>query len=263
VTEPAAATPTENLSAPVALSSAPVAAKPTVLSGVTNRATRKQGVEAQDEPFSSPTSSAKPGGTGQASGKIGPDAAITADAGNKNGEKNVPDLPTSDFQSHMERATAMSPASLSNSSSANPSLRVETPVGQTGWHDEVGQKLTWMIGNNRQQADLVLNPPQLGRVEVSLTMNGDQATAIFTSSNPTVRDALESSLHRLREVLADAGVSLGQTQVGSESPHQSSRKNELDFGMNEGVRYASTIPLPIVGAAARASAGRSMIDTFA
>jgi flagellar hook-length control protein FliK len=94
-------------------------------------------------------------------------------------------------------------------------------------------------------------------------MNGDQATAIFTSSNPAVREALESSLHRLREVLADAGVTLGQTQVGSESPNQPSRRNEPDLGRNEGMDYASTVPLPAVAAAARAGAGRSMIDIFA
>jgi flagellar hook-length control protein FliK len=127
----------------------------------------------------------------------------------------------------------------------------------------MGQKLTWMVGNNRQQADIVLTPPQLGRVEVSLTMNGDQATAIFTSPNPAVREALEASMHRLREVLADAGVSLGQTQVGSESPNQSSRQDERGLGSAEGVRYASAIPLPAMQATERTGAGRGMVDIFA
>jgi flagellar hook-length control protein FliK len=230
---------------------------------IMDRAPRKQNVDAKDETFSS-AGSAKSGGTAQVPDKMTPDAAINAAIGNKGSEKTPPELSASDFRALMERAAAMTPAAASPaSSSSSPSLRIDTPLGQTGWHDEVGQKLTWMVGNNRQQADLVLNPPQFGRVEVSLTMNGDQATAIFTSSNPAVREALEGSMHRLREVLADAGVSLGQAQVGSESPRQSSRQNELDFGMNEGIRYASTIPLPEVETVARSGGGRSMIDIFA
>jgi len=244
-----------------ALQTAPVAALPSAPGVVMDTAQRKQDGEARNETFTAagPT---KPGGTSQVPGKIAFDAAINADAGRKSGESIAPGLPAGDFQALMERAMAMPPGATSGSSST-PSLRIDTPLGQTGWHDEMGQKLTWMVGNNRQQADLVLNPPQLGRIEVSLTMNGDLATAIFTSPNPAVREALESSLHRLREVLADAGVSLGQAQVGSESPHQSSAKNEPDSGMNESVRYASTIPLPGVEAVARTSAGRSMIDVFA
>ena len=258
---PAAAMPAAPAAAPPA---APTAALPVAPGTVMDAAPRKQNGEARNETFTA-AGPAKPGGTSQISGKIAFDAAINADAGHISGENIAPELPAGDFRALMERAMTMAPGAtgVAGGSSSTPSLRVDTPLGQTGWHEEMGQKLTWMVGNNRQQADLVLNPPQLGRIEVSLTMNGDQATAIFTSPNPAVREALENSLHRLREVLADAGVSLGQAQVGSESPHQSSAKNEPDFGMNESVRYASAIPLPGSEPVARSGAGRSMIDIFA
>ena len=261
---PAAPTAALPAAPTAALPAAPTAALPVAPGTVMDAAPRKQNGEARNETFTA-AGPAKPGGTSQISGKIAFDAAINADAGHISGESIAPELPAGDFRALMERAMAMAPGATGTAggSSSTPSLRVDTPLGQTGWHEEMGQKLTWMVGNNRQQADLVLNPPQLGRIEVSLTMNGDQATAIFTSPNPAVREALENSLHRLREVLADAGVSLGQAQVGSESPHQSSAKNEPDFGMNESVRYASAIPLPGSEPVARSGAGRSMIDIFA
>jgi len=260
-----AAAPAAALAAPIAaLPTAQAAALPSAPGTVRDTAPRKQDAETRNE-TSFAAGPTKPGGTSQVPGKIAFDAAINADASHKSGERIAPEPPAGDFHALMERAMAMTPGATSTAggTSSTPSLRIDTPLGQPGWHDEMGQKLTWMVGNNRQQADLVLNPPQLGRIEVSLTMNGDQATAIFTSPNPAVREALENSLHRLREVLADAGVSLGQAQVGSESPHQSSAKNEPDFGMNESVRYASAIPLPAVEAVARTGAGRSMIDVFA
>jgi flagellar hook-length control protein FliK len=201
----------------------------------------------------------------QMPGKIAPDPAINADTATGSGETLRQEGPAGDFRTLLDRAAAMPTGQSGTASPASPGpgLRVDTPLGQSGWHEEMGQKLTWMVANNRQQADLVLTPPQLGRVEVSLTMNGDQATAIFTSANPAVREALEGSLQRLREVLADAGVSLGQTQVGSESPSQSSRQEERGFGTEQGVRYAATVALPGSSATVRSGAGRGMVDVFA
>ncbi len=201
----------------------------------------------------------------QVAGKIGPEAAINADGGRNGSEFVQPESAAGDFRALMERAANIAPGTANPAShaSSGPALRIDTPLGQSGWHEEMGQKLTWMAGNNRQQAELVLTPPQLGRVEVSLTMNGDQATAIFASPNPAVREALEASLQRLREVLADAGVSLGQTQVGSESPSQSSRREERGFGADQGVRYAATVVLPGASATTRSRAGRGMVDVFA
>jgi flagellar hook-length control protein FliK len=198
-------------------------------------------------------------------GKIELEAAINADGGRKGGEIAQQETAVGDFRALIERAANMAPGTANPTShaSSGPALRIDTPLGQSGWHEEMGQKLTWMAGNNRQQAELVLTPPQLGRVEVSLTLNGDQATAIFTSPNPAVREALEASLQRLREVLADAGVSLGQTQVGSESPSQSSRREDRGFGADQGVRYAATVALPGASATTRSSAGRGMVDVFA
>lgn len=245
-----------------------VTALPTAPPPVVNTGLRKLNTEARSEAAPSAAAvAAKPDPASLTSGKITADAAITADTGHRHGESTSAELSGTDFHALMERAGAVASNTTSSTgnTSSSASLRVDTPFGQAGWHDDVGQKLTWMVGNNRQQADLVLNPPQLGRIEVSLTMNGDQATAIFTSSNPAVREALESSLHRLREVLADAGVNLGQTQVGSESPNsQSGRRNENELGTRDTApSYASPLPMPGGHAVAKAGIARSMIDVFA
>jgi flagellar hook-length control protein FliK len=239
-----------------ALSPAPI------MAGATDA--KKPGAEAREETVAA-AASRSTAVADQTPGKIALDPAITADPGHKSAEKSAPEPTASDFHALIERAGAMTPGATNPANSPAPGqgMRIDTPLGQAGWHDEMGQKLTWMVGNNRQQADIVLTPPNLGRVEVSLTMNGDQATAVFTSPHAAVREALEASLHRLREVLADAGVSLGQTHVGSESPNQSSSRNTADSGMREGVRYAVDFPAPVAAPITRTSVGRSMIDVFA
>ncbi|TRZ91947.1 MAG: flagellar hook-length control protein FliK [Rhodocyclaceae bacterium] len=139
--------------------------------------------------------------------------------------------PATSFESMLAAAQVASQHRTSGAHAANsPSapLPIDTPVGSRGWDGEVADKLVWMVGRQEQRAELVLNPPQLGRIEVSLSVSDGQTSALFVSANPAVRDALEAALPRLREILADAGISLGQTQVGADSGNNagdSSTKN--------------------------------------
>lgn len=181
------------------------------------------------------------------------------------------------FSTVMERITNHSATGFAHSpttgTSATPGLSpalelpVEIQLGHTAWRDEVGQKLTWMVSNHRQQADLVLNPPQLGRIEVTLSLDGNQASASFTSPHATVREALENSMTRLREVLADAGVTLGQTHVGSESRRDSnpmhSTNESLAVIRQENGRYLATLDSPGGGLTSRGIRAHSLVDIFA
>lgn len=100
---------------------------------------------------------------------------------------------------------------------AQAALQVRTPVRAPGWEAEFSQKVVWMAGRDTQSAQLMLNPPQLGPVEVRLTMSGGEAGAQFFSPHQNVREAIESAMPRLRDMMAEAGLSLGQTSVSSES----------------------------------------------
>ncbi len=147
-------------------------------------------------------------------------------------------------------------------------LQVTQPVGSPGWSEEVGHRIVWMANRMESRAELVLTPPQMGRVEVSLTISGDQASANFASANPAVRDALEAALPRLREVLADAGIQLGQAQVGAENPGQTAREGKN--GDNPGFDRAGerdTGPLRMtesgMSSPAGLKSGRGLVDVFA
>lgn len=159
---------------------------------------------------------------------------------------------------------------------ANPATRASSPtdlhiaaqIGTNRWESAIGNSLVFMTGNGRERAELVLNPPQLGRIDVSVSVSGDQASAFFVSANPAVREALENAMPRLKEIFADAGITLGQAQVGSESPRQpadnrenndnSTRGGVSDFGGSVG-----TQPVGTQGSTLRVVASRGLVDTFA
>jgi flagellar hook-length control protein FliK len=178
------------------------------------------------------------------------------------------------FSTVMERITNHSAAGFAHSpttgtSALSPALElsVEIRLGQAAWRDEVGQKLTWMVSHNRQQADLVLNPPQLGRIEITLSLDGNQASASFTSPHAAVREALENSMTRLREILADAGVALGQTHVGSESRRDSNPMHSKNEGLvvmrQENDRHVAALDSPGAELTSRGIRTHSMVDIFA
>ena len=81
----------------------------------------------------------------------------------------------------------------------------------------MGEKVLWMTGQQLQVAELHLNPPELGPLQITLTMNNDQASAQFVSQHASVREAIEAAMPRLREMLAEGGITLGNTNVGAES----------------------------------------------
>ncbi|MBU0688765.1 MAG: flagellar hook-length control protein FliK [Gammaproteobacteria bacterium] len=103
---------------------------------------------------------------------------------------------------------------------------VSTPLNQPQWADDFSQKVTWMATQRSQSAQLHLNPAQLGPLEVSLKLNGDQATVQFTSAHAAVREAIEQSIPRLRDMLADSGISLGNTTVSDQAPREQQQREQ-------------------------------------
>lgn len=100
--------------------------------------------------------------------------------------------------------------------------RVESPMGSAGWSSEFAQKVVWIAGGKQQSAELHLNPPDLGPLSIRLAIEDDRANAIFHSVHSEVREAIQAALPRLREVLAESGIALGNASVTADSPREGS-----------------------------------------
>jgi len=98
---------------------------------------------------------------------------------------------------------------------AVPVATLDARVGDHGWNQGLGDKLVWMAGQGHQVAELHLNPPDLGPLKITLTLNHDQASAQFISAHTHVRDAIQAAMPRLREMLAGSGITLGNANVST------------------------------------------------
>lgn len=168
----------------------------------------------------------------------------------------------------MGAASAHPTAAPARHAAAESTLQVPTPMRDAAWPADFSQKVVWMARQELQSAQITLNPPQMGPIEISLDIRNDQASATFVSANPEVREAIESALPRLREMLAGAGIDLGQTHVSQESFRQASgsetgsgRQNREGTGGREGGDAGASSLASV--RIERTRAGNGLVDTFA
>jgi flagellar hook-length control protein FliK len=139
---------------------------------------------------------------------------------------------------------------------------IATPLHQAQWADDFSQKVTWIATQRSQSAELHLNPAQLGPLEVSLKLNGDQATLQFTSAHAAVREAIEQSIPRLRDMLADSGISLGNTTVSDQAPREQQQRGQAGTNGTRNTDNAPESDASQIHTTALTSRHDGMVDTF-
>nr|MDP2191521.1 flagellar hook-length control protein FliK [Rhodoferax sp.] len=151
-------------------------------------------------------------------------------------------------------ATALSPAGVASSNTpaavSTPSLSPE--VGSSEWGKALGQQVVQMGKAGHQVAELQLNPPGLGPLKVTLSMNDNQIQALFVSAHSSVRAAVEAALPQLRATLADSGISLGNTSVSAGSQQQQTAFAHSQNGQPDQRSFRSNSRVDMAALSARA-----------
>ena len=166
-------------------------------------------------------------------------------------------------------AAQLQPGALQQAAAAVavPADKLTGRVGSPAWDQQLGQKVVWMAAGGDQSATLTLNPPDLGPVQVVLTVTNDQADAAFMSAQPEVRQALEAAMPRLREMMSEAGIAFGSATVSAGTPEQQDQGNReasggrRGNGQGSGVAGGEIAIAPATGGRSRPSL--SAVDTFA
>ncbi len=137
------------------------------------------------------------------------------------------------------------------------------PVGTAAWDQALAQRVTWMVNGTQQSATLSLNPPELGPLQIVLSLTPTHADASFIASQPEVRQALEAALPKLREMLGDAGIQLGQASVNSGAPNSSGQfRQDAQPGKRRLHDGGDTTTLATPNLLTGGSGGLGLIDTF-
>lgn len=91
---------------------------------------------------------------------------------------------------------------------------------------QLAEKVRWMVNSRNQSAEIRLDPPDLGGVNIRVNMNGDSAQVSFNVQSNAAKEALDQALPRLREMLQEQGIELGQSNVQQDSQQQQGQPDE-------------------------------------
>ncbi|MGE0859252.1 MAG: flagellar hook-length control protein FliK [Gammaproteobacteria bacterium] len=116
--------------------------------------------------------------------------------------------------------------------------------------ERLTQHVSVMLGDAVNSATIAVTPPDLGPVEVRVTVVGDEAKIQLAATHQATREALQDALPKLRAALADSGLSLGQAGVFAQMPERQQQAqgeaSTAQFGGRDGDEFdaAAVAPTP-------------------
>ena len=148
-------------------------------------------------------------------------------------------------------------------------------LGTPEWQQQLGQQVMMFNRQGLQSAELRLHPQDLGSIQISMKIENNQAQLHFVSGHSAVRSAIEAAMPDLKTALADNGISLGQSSVGSDSSQwQQAQQQSSQSGsqqgnasswaaFNAGGVNSAADALPVPASLAQRISGNNSVDIFA
>ena len=103
------------------------------------------------------------------------------------------------------------------------------PEGQT----QFAEKIRWIVNARNSFAEIRLDPPELGSVQVKVNMAGEAAAVSFVVQSQQARDALDQALPKLRDMLSQQGIELGQSSVQQDHQQQQGEQQQGQFAQGK------------------------------
>ena len=128
--------------------------------------------------------------------------------------------------------------------------------------EDLGQRILWLSGHNLRSAEIRLDPPELGPLQVQVQHHRDGTSVHFTTSSAAVKDVVEANLPRLRELLEGSGLSLVDVNVAQQQQRGAPGQREaFDSSANTSRGLLANLQQSEVTPSVRRSVG--LVDDYA
>ena len=88
------------------------------------------------------------------------------------------------------------------------------------------ERVSALLNINNKEAEIRLDPPEMGSMQIRIRSDAEQAQINFVVQNQQAKEALEQSMPRLREMLAQQGIELGESSIQQGNPEQQGSQSE-------------------------------------
>ncbi|PSV58083.1 flagellar hook-length control protein FliK [Photobacterium sp. GB-3] len=135
--------------------------------------------------------------------------------GQEQEQDTISSQPLSALMSNQQTNAMKMDLQHANTQVQSPLLLTKEQAGE-----QVSERINMMMAKNLKQIDIRLDPPELGKIQIKLALNQDQASVQFTVNNSQTRDMVEQAMPRLREMMQQQGLQLAQGSVQQDSSNQ-------------------------------------------
>ncbi|QXH58149.1 flagellar hook-length control protein FliK [Pseudomonas maumuensis] len=147
------------------------------------------------------------------------------------------DTRVDDFADRLASLTQAATPKTANAVPITPSpLQQPLAMNQGAWTEGLVNRVMYLSSQNLKSADIQLEPAELGRLDIRVNVAADQPAQIhFVSGHAGVRDALDSQIHRLRELFAQQGLAQPDVSVADQSRGQQQQQAQQGGSSLSGV----------------------------
>ncbi|MFK7795432.1 MAG: flagellar hook-length control protein FliK [Gammaproteobacteria bacterium] len=127
----------------------------------------------------------------------------------------------------IDKANIHSPASPEPLSTNNRLSGLDKPLLQLNSNNEVGngddlaQQIAWAKNTNTNNIKIAISPEHLGALEINIESDKDGLNIQFLTQNSTAKEALETFMPRLKDMLEQDGLNLQNANVSQQDKGQS------------------------------------------
>ncbi|MBB2486537.1 flagellar hook-length control protein FliK [Mitsuaria sp. WAJ17] len=172
---------------------------------------------------------------------------------------------------HQAQAGALQERGTAAAAAAGARYELQSPLHSPGFAPEMAARLSLAAAEGVQQAQLHLNPSEMGPVQVQIVLDGQQAQISFVAEQADTRAVLEKRLPELAGALRDQGLTLSGGGVFSQQQQAQSGQADRD-GSASGGRWTAAAADRMPGddsvptqqhSATQARRSRGVLDLFA
>jgi flagellar hook-length control protein FliK len=102
-------------------------------------------------------------------------------------------------------------------------VNIHKPEGQ----QQLNEKIRWMVNARNTMAEIRLDPPELGSMQVRVNVAGDAASVSFIVQSQQAKEALADAMPKLRDMLQEQGIELGDAQVRKDNSSSGENGQQL------------------------------------
>ena len=107
-------------------------------------------------------------------------------------------------------------------------------IHKSDGQQQLGEKIRWMVNARNTMAEIRLDPPELGSMQVRVNVAGDAASVSFVVQSQQAKEALADAMPKLRDMLSEQGIELGDAQVRKDNSSGQDNGQQLAGDSHQG-----------------------------